>query len=362
MSLALREVLKLVDWTESMTRTYEYYLVDPSTWKDVAPLRNVKTSTVNRDLTVETRGSATIDATELIGESYIRVYLVAIQNGVRSRHPLGTYLVQTPSSRFDGKVRNVTMDAYTPLLELKENPPPLGYSILEGANIMESAYLLCRENARAPIVRPNCTTLLQKDFVANIDDTWVTFISDLIGNAKYYLDLDELGRILFAPKQDLKSMQPVWTYDDGNSSILCPEVTMNHDIFGIPNVVEVVYSNGRSCYTVRVVNDDPNSPISTVNRGREIKHRDTSPSLPGDPTEAQLWEYARQLLEQLSTVEHTLTYSHAYCGTRQGDCVRLNYSRAGLRDIKARIISQSIKCDTSCTVTEKAVFTTKLWG
>lgn len=352
----------MVDWTQSMIRTYEYYLVDPGTWKDVAPLNNVKTATVNRDLTVETLGSATIDVTELIGEAYVRVYLAVIQNGVRSRHPLGTFLVQTPSSRFDGRVRNVTMDAYTPLLELKENPPPLGYSILKDANVMESAYLLCREHARAPVVRPNCATLLHKDFVANVSDTWITFVSDLIGNAKYYLDLDELGRILFAPKQDISSMQPVWTYNDDNSSILCPEVTVNHDLYGIPNVVEVVSTNGSAYYTARVVNDDPNSPISTVNRGREILHRDTNPSLPGDPTEAQIQEYARMLLKQLSTVEYTITYSHAYCGTRPGDCVRLNYSRAGLRDIKARIISQSIKCTTDCLVTEKAIFTTKLWG
>ena len=352
----------MVDWTASMEQTYEYYLVDPNTWKDVAPLNNVKTSTINRDLTVETLGSATIDVTELIGEAYVRVYLVVVQNGVRSKHPLGTVIVQTPSSRFTGKVRTVTMDAYTPLLELKENPPPLGYSILEGENVMESAYLLCRDHARAPVVRPNCTTLLHKDFVANVNDTWVTFISDLANYAKYYLDLDELGRIIFAPKQNTESMEYVWTYDDGNSSILCPEVTMSHDLYGIPNVVEVVYSDGAAYYTARVVNDDPNSPISTVNRGRDILHRDTNPSLPGVPTEAQIQEYARQLLKQLSSVEYTITYSHAYCGTRPGDCVRLNYSRAGLQNIKARIISQSIQCKTGCLVTEKAVFTTKLWG
>lgn len=352
----------MVDWSGSMEQTYEYYIVDPSTWKDVTPLNNVKSATINRDLGVETLGSATFDVTELIGESYIRTYLVVVQNGVRSRHPLGTHIVQTPSSRFDGKVRNVTMDAYTPLLELKENPPPLGYSILKGANIMESAYLLCRDHARAPVVRPSCTETLHADFVANTSDTWITFNSDLIGKAKHRFDLDELGRILFAPKQDTASMQPVYTYDDGNSSILCSELTMNHDLYGIPNVVEVVYANDRKCYTARVVNDDPNSPISTVNRGRELLHRDTNPSFPGEPSDAQLEEYARQLLKQLSTVEYTLTYSHAYCGTRLGDCVRLNYSRAGLRDIKARIISQSIACKTGCIVTEKAVFTTKLWG
>ena len=254
------------------------------------------------------------------------------------------------------------MDAYTPLLELKENPPPLGYSIFKGANIMETAYLLCRDHARAPSVRPNCTTLLHKDFVANTNDTWVTFISDLIGQANYYLDLDELGRIIFAPKQNTESMGYKWTYDDGNSSILCPEVTVNHDLYGIPNVVEVKYSDAATSITARVVNDDPNSPISTVNRGREIKFVDTNPSLPGVPTKAQVEEYARQLLKQKSAVEYMITYTHAYCGTRPGDCVRLNYSRAGLQNIKARIISQSIQCKTGCLVTEKAAFTTKLWG
>lgn len=352
----------MVDWSASMKQTYEYYTVDPRTWKDIAPLRNVKSSTVNRDLTVETLGSATFDITELIGETYVRPYLVVVQNGVQSRHPLGTFIVQTPSSKFDGKVRNVTMDAYTPLLELKENPPPLGYSVLKGANIMDSAYLLCRDQVRAPVVRTSSDISLHGDFVANTDDTWITFISDLAGRANYRLDLDELGRILFAPKQNIESMQPVWTYDDTNSSILCPEITMQHDLYGIPNVVEVVYSSATSYRTIRVVNDDPNSPISTVNRGRELKYRDTNPSFSGDPTDGQLEEYARQLLKSLSTVEYTLSYEHGYCGTRPGDCVRLKYSRAGLNDIKAQIISQTIKCETGCLVSEKAVFTTKLWG
>ena len=137
---------------------------------------------------------------------------------------------------------------------------------------------------------------------------------------------------------------------------------MDHDLYGIPNVVEVIYSNGKEFYTAKARNDDPNSPTSTVNRGRELLFRDPNPSLAGYPTKAQLDEYAKLRLKELSTVEYTVTYTHGYCGTRPGDCVRLNYARAGLHDIKARIISQTIKCETGCLVTEKAVFTTKLWG
>ena len=352
----------MADWTSSMQQTFEYYTVDPGTWKDVKKLENVKSCTINRDSDTETLGSATIDVTESLGECYIRIYLITIQNGVKEKHPLGTYLVQTPSSSFDGKIRTVSMDAYTPLLELKENPPPLGYSVLKDDNIMRRAYMLCREHARAPVVEAVCDETLQYDFVANTSDTWLTFITDLISNAKYTFSMDELGRILFSPKQDTASLQPVWTYDDGNSSILYSDVTMEHDLYGIPNVVEVVYANGAEIYQTRVVNDDPNSPTSTINRGREIVYRDTNPSLSGNPTDNQLDEYARRLLRELSSIEYSVSYSHGYCPARVGDCVRLNYKRAGITDIKARIVSQSIKCEAGCKVSEKAVFTTKLWG
>lgn len=352
----------MADWLSSMQQTFEYYIVDPSTWKDVKLINNVKSCTINRDSDVETLGSATIDITDSIGECYMRVYLITIQNGVKERHPLGTFLVQTPSWSFDGKIRDVSMDAYTPLLELKESPPPLGYSILKDETIMSMAYQLTREHVRAPVVETNCSTTLFNDFVANVNDTWLSFITDLIANAKYTFDLDELGRILFSPKQDMASLQPIWTYDDNNSSILYPDITMNNDLYGIPNVVEVLYSHGSEYYYSKVVNDDSNSPISTVNRGREIVHRVTDPNLIGDPTENQIKAYAEQLLRELSSLEYTVTYSHGYCPVRVGDCVRLNYSRAGLNNVKAKVISQTIKCEPGCPVTEKAVFTTKLWG
>ena len=351
----------MIDWTRSMQQTFEYYIVNPITWKDDKKLDMVKSCTIKRDSEAETLGSASIDIVDTIGESYVRVYLIAIQNGASEKYPLGTFLIQTPSSSFDGKIRTVSVDAYTPLLELKENLPPIGYSLLKGENIMSAAYRICRENVRAPVVETSTTDTLYDDFVSNTDDTWITFVSDLIANAEYRFDLDEMGRILFTPEQETASLQPVWTYDDDNSSILYPEFDMDHDLYGIPNVVEVVYSNGADNFYAKVVNDDPNSPTSTVNRGREITYRETDPSLVGNSTEDQIQEYAEKLLRALSTLEYTISYSHGYCPVRLGDCVRLNYVKAGLKDIKARVVSQDIRCESGCKVSEKAVFTVKLW-
>lgn len=356
-------------WLTAMQQTYEYYVVDPGTWKDVRQITDVKSCTITRDLDTDTLGSATIDVSESLGECYIRVYLVTIQNGLKEKHPLGTYLIQTPAANYDGRRRGFSMDAYTPLLELKETPPPLGYTILKDLNIMDSAYTLIREKVRAPVVwsMGACETILYSHFVSNVNDTWLTFVRDLLAMAKYQLSLDELGRILFAPVQETAAMQPVWTYDDGNSSILYPDITMDRDLYGIPNVVEVLYSKparastSDAYYSARVVNDDPNSPTSTVARGREIVKRIVDPNIGGVPTQAQVQEYAQRMLRELSVIEYAVTYKHGYCPVRVGDCVRLNYSRAGFTNIKAKVISQTIKCEPGCPVTEKAIFTAKLW-
>lgn len=349
------------DWTKTMQQTFEYYIVDPGTWRDTRKINTVISSSITRDSTLETLGSASITIAESLGECYIRIYLITIQNGIREKHSLGTFLVQSPSYSFDGKIKNVTLDAYTPLLELKENPTPLGYSVLKDENILDTAYRIVREQVRAPVIKPQKDEVLNTNFVANLNDTWITFIRDLIANADHSLALDDMGRIFFSPNQDTMSLQPIWTFDDSNSSILYPELSVDRDLYGIPNVVEVIYSNGNEYYYGKAVNDDPSSPISIVNRGRQITHRESNPSLLGSPNQDRIQEYAENLLKEMSSLEYTVTYTHGYCPVRIGDCVRLNYRRAGLNGIKAKVISQNIKCESGCPVTEKAVFTTELW-
>lgn len=210
----------MADWLRSMQQTFEYYIVDPGTWKDIKKIDTVLSCSITRDSDSETLGSATIDVTESLGEAYIRAYLITNQNDVKERHPLGTFLVQTPSSNFNGKITNISLDAYTPLLELKEKMPMIGYTIPKSKNIMEMVYDIVRDNVRAPVVKTTKDDTLKYDFVANMDDTWMSFTTDLLANANYCFDLDELGRILFAPKQTAEVLQPIWEYNDSNSSIL----------------------------------------------------------------------------------------------------------------------------------------------
>ena len=90
------------DWTKTMQQTFEYYIVDPGSWRDIRKINTVISSSITRDSSLETLGSANITISESIGECYIRIYLITIHNGIRGKHSLGTFLVQSPSFSFDG--------------------------------------------------------------------------------------------------------------------------------------------------------------------------------------------------------------------------------------------------------------------
>ena len=349
------------DWSKSMKQTFEYYKVDPNTWYDDGPLTNIIDSRIERDSGAETLGSATFTTSEVIGECYIRVYLITIQNGIREKFPLGTFLVQSPSYSFDGKTKNVSLDAYTPLIELKEKPPAIGFFTPKDKNVLDEVYRLINDNLRAPVVKTSSEETTPYDFVSDVNDTWITYINDLISLSKYYINIDPMGRIMFEPKQLKGALKPIWTYNDDNSSILYPSVSLENDLYGIPNVVEVIYSTDEYYFYKRVENREDDSPVSIQNRGREIIHRVTNPEIEGTPNNDKITRYAERLLEEMSSLEYTITYTHGYCPTKVGDCVLLNYKNAGLNNVKATIISQSISCIPGTPVEEKAVFTDNLW-
>lgn len=125
-----------IDWTASMQQSFEFYKVNPINWYDDTLIENITSATIERDSGDETIVHATIDGENLLGEFYIRIYLIAIQNKIKYRYPLGTFLVQTAAFKFNGKNSVNSVDAYSPLIELKEKMPPIGFYTPNDENIM----------------------------------------------------------------------------------------------------------------------------------------------------------------------------------------------------------------------------------
>lgn len=351
-----------IDWTASMQQTFEFYTVDPNTWGNKEKLTQVTSASITRRDDGEMLETASIETTEMLEECYVRIYLICNQNGGRYEFPLGTFMVQTPEESHDAGLVRVTLDAYSPLIELKDNVPPYGYTAMFGWNTLTTVSDLVAENCRAPVVRVSSDKTIAEDTVSNFGtDSWLSFLTSLLATADYKFGLDEMGRILFRANQDPAAVKPIWTYDDGNSSILYPDVRLTRDLYGIPNVVEVLYSTDSHSVFSRVENTDVDSPVSIPSRGRRVVHRESNPDGLMNPTQSQLDIYAENLLKELSSLEYTISYTHGYCPVRVGDAVWLNYERAGLTDIRAVVTGQQITCRPGCSVSETAIFTKKLW-
>ena len=354
----------MIDWTKSMSQTFEYYKVDPISWGITEKLDTVISSSVTFDIDSESISSANITLSESVGEIYVRIYLICNQDDIDYRFCLGTYLIQTPNISFNGTINNISVDAYSPLLELKEKYTPIGYYIPKNTGILDTVGHICRDVIRPPVVIASDTeqTKMESGFVSEVNETYLAFLSSALKVADYRFDLDDEGRILFTPIDKLTYIRPVWTYNDDNSSILYPDITSEKDLYGIPNVVEVLYSSGTEKVFARAENHDPTSPTSIESRGREIVHRNTSPPFSIAPLQTVLDQYAERTLENMSMLKNTITYKHGYCSVRVGDGVRINYEKAGIKNVIAKVIKQSISCEPGCPVEETAIFMSTLYN
>ena len=81
------------------------------------------------------------------------------------------------------------------------------------------------EHMHAPVVKSDSAMLLPSNYTAQPDDSWLSYLASLVSSADFYYLLDDVGRVLFHPNQDIDSVKPVWVYEDSNSSILKPEIS-----------------------------------------------------------------------------------------------------------------------------------------
>lgn len=367
-----------IDWTASMKQTYEFYIVNPQSGMNVSKLDKVTGATINRDITSDTQVSGSIEYDGELDEVYVRIYLVVEQGTELEKIPLLTMLCQSPSIKYNGKRKTTSITGYSPLIELQNVYPPIGYTIPKakaGTSIFKLIPDICRANIRCKVldmynsdgVYDISQVILTEPIVSDPQKSWFELVNELLQAAGYFARVDEFGVVYFSKKQQISKMTPIWTFDVNNSSILSQDISIDRDLYGIPNVVEVVtVCTDGNTINCRAINNDISSPVSVASRGREVVRRLINPESLGKITsdsqgQDMLLNYAYEQLEEASTLQYTVSYSHGYCGVNIGDCVRINYPAAGIINEKAYVINQKISCKTGCTVEETARFTKKLF-
>lgn len=352
----------MIDWDEEMAQSFSYYEVSPSTWQATRRLREIVSAELTFDAEDALKASATFEARQDVGECYIRAVMDVRQGREEASIVLGTFLSQTASLSRASTGPSWSVEAYSPLLELADDSPPLGYYVPKGSNVLAAACDLAVEHCRAPVVRAEGSALLSEAFVAAPEETWLDFLAALAAKAARTLGVDPMGRIVLMPAKASAAMRPVCSLGASGHRILRPDVTDERDLYGVPTSVQLVWSgpDGASL-SATAHNDNPDSSTSRKSRGRTILLRETDVDLPeallpGDAAR-RLSQMASERLAEEGCLEHSISYERAYLpNVEVGSCIYIDDAALGVAS-RAVVARQTISCRTGCKVAETAKYT-----
>lgn len=186
--------------------------------------------------------------------------------------PLGVYLLSSPEKqvRLSGSVRQV--EAYDQILILKDDKVEDRYTISQGTNyitaigtLLDTAGVTGRH-----LVHTDKTLPTDRDWKPGTSKYEI--IQDLLSAVNYRsMYFDSSGLAVAKPYQSPKDRPVGYEYAADRKSLLEPDVDVNFDLFDVANKWVVTVSEpDRPELTSSYTNDEPDSPTSTVNRGRTI--------------------------------------------------------------------------------------------
>lgn len=350
-----------MDWTSSLRIDWRYTLVDPDTWVDAEELPSVRSCSVKWDAESDLLVSGSLEIDGGVGdEFYVRVWCDAIQGDLAERHAVATLLCQTAKGSTEGTVRTDSIEGYSPLLELRDDKPPVGWSVSGSAD--DAIAIIC-SHMRAPFVPYGTGVTLASDVVASEDESWLDMLWAVCDEANICFSVDGMGRIVFSPRAEPWSLRPVRTISDTDErGILFADRDYETDLFDIPNHFEAIRSDAGEWVKGVAWNHDPASRTSTTRRGRVITHREMNPDgLPSGSSQEVADEYARRRLREESVITRTYSLGIGYLPLRLGDAILFSDSKLGAEET-VTINMMDLNCDVEARLDLTATSTEELWS
>lgn len=199
--------------------------------------------------------------------------IMKIKSGTQwIKFPLGVFLLSAPTRITEGQRVLRQIDAYDLTQILVDDKVTTEYEIQEGYNIKE-AVIEVLENADVYYYNIDDTDkVVPRTLIYDIGTPKIKIINDLLSMINFTpIHVDENGVFtsrLYIPPVDRPTD---YFYRTDKDSVIYSDAEEELDLFEVPNVFVVVRTNEEEPpLSSTVINDDPNSPVSTINRGRSI--------------------------------------------------------------------------------------------
>lgn len=310
-----------MDYTKGYRAIFYATEFDPVTWTDSSAGRiELLSGSINRTNS-ELRNSASLTLKNYDNalDKWIRIYMISEQLGEQKRVPLFTGLATSPSDSYTGSVANVSMQCYSVLRPVEDIALEHGWYVRKNYNGVKAIEELLSATY-APVVKTEESVAALDDYiVAEDQETNLSMIEKILYAIDWVMKIAGDGTIILSPAPVLGYTDPVLTMSPTVNDIVEKTFSIEHDWFECPNALRVTYNE----LTAVAKDEDPDSPLSIQNRGREIWATESSPALGTDET---LGEYTNNRLKELQEMSETASYERRFMpDVYTDDVVRLGY-------------------------------------
>ena len=340
-----------MDWKKSYSAKWRVFKVNRKTWADAESVPRVDSVNLSRTADGNLLESGSLTATGDFDSDYYRIVMSAEQDGEVARVDVATLLFDLSGGDYNHGTDVYNVNGFSVLYPASVTAITIGQYAPAGADGAQYVADLLKSAINAPVSVDGHFTLNDNivfELGATVlDSAWLVLNAGPDNGFCMQIDGRGVVHILPMPKE------PSLILDTLNSGLLTDGIGFTADLSEIPNRYVVIDDNIVSV----AVNDDPNSPVSTVSRGYTVDIIDTSPALVDGETYN---EYAYRMLKKNSILKEVKSYTREYAPNVYPNSL-IRASIDGLSG-DLRVQSQSITCGYGVTINERSVKEHKLYG
>lgn len=332
-----------MNWNKGFSSQYYACFVDPVTWKDLDRFEITGGSVKRVDSGMRESADLECRNYQQQEEQWIRIWLDTTQIGSSEHIALFTGIATAPERDIDGKLISNTLTCYSVLKAAQDVLLPLGYYAsagMSGALIVKN---LLKSVCPAPIEIIGDSPSLQQHIIAEDNENYLSMSEKILAAINWRIRLQGDGRIQICGMANDVSAE----FDPIENDSVEPKLKATNDWYKCPNVFRAIMGD-----TSAVARDDsPDSPLSTVRRGREVWMEEKDCKLNDNES---LAEYAKRRLKEEQRHYLSVSYDRRFHpDVVASDLIGLHYPEQGIDGV-FYVSDQSIELNYGARTGEEA--------
>lgn len=330
-----------MDWSKGFTAVYYATVLDSASWRDIERFEIVSGNISKSETGLRANADLTCKDYDQSRERWIRVWLDVRQDGSSAHVPLFTGLCTSPEREIEGRLVSIPLTCYSVLKPCQDVLLQRGWYAPAEVSC-ERILRTLLEVTPAPVeIEEGIPSLIQA-IIAEDSESNLSMIEKILNAINWRMRVTGEGVIQIVPKASTATA----VFDALDNDSIEPKLNISQDWFSCPNVFRAVSED----LSAIARDDDPDSPLSTVNRGREIWEEETDCDL-GD--EESIADYALRALKEAQKVAFSVSYDRRFSPDLEiSDRITLHYPEQGIEG-DFEITSQSVSLGYGCKVSEE---------